>query len=31
MVDQWFGRENGAYAAYAEQLLNTAIAFFYAF
>ena len=28
MLDQWFGRENGAYAAYAEQLVNTPIAFF---
>ena len=28
MLDQWFGRENGAYAAYAERLVNTPIAFF---
>ena len=25
MPDQWLGRENGAYAAYAEQLVNTPI------
>ena len=30
MLDQWFGHENGAYAAYAEQLVNMPIAFFYA-
>ena len=28
MLDQWFGRENGAYAAYAERLVNTPIAYF---
>ena len=27
MLDQWFGRENGAHAAYAEQLVNTPTAF----